>query len=66
MVFPRLAAVAEIGWSTAPADTDPVESVRDVTAFAERLASLAEHWDAAGTQYRRVPEVSWAEPARWS
>ncbi|MGO4300972.1 family 20 glycosylhydrolase [Leifsonia sp. RAF41] len=66
MAFPRLAAVAEIGWSAAPADTDPVESVRDVTEFAERLAKLAEHWDAAGTQYRRVPEVSWPEPARWS
>nr|WP_217498999.1 family 20 glycosylhydrolase [Leifsonia sp. C5G2] len=57
MVFPRLAAVAEIGWSPAPADTEPVESARDLEEFAERVAVLAEHWDAAGTRYRQVPEV---------
>lgn len=61
MVFPRLAAVAEVGWSLAPADTDPIESVRDLSDFTERVAELAEHWDAAGTRYRRVPEVSWPE-----
>lgn len=59
MVFPRLAAVAEIGWSVAPADTEPVEAARDLDDFAERVADLAEHWDAAGTRYRRVPEVPW-------
>jgi len=61
MVFPRLAAVAEVGWSLAPADTDPIESVRDLSDFTERVAELAEHWDAAGTRYRRVPEVSWPQ-----
>lgn len=61
MVFPRLAAVAEIGWSTAPADTEPVESARDFEEFAERLAHLAEHWDASGTAYRRTAEVPWPE-----
>ncbi|WP_285115848.1 family 20 glycosylhydrolase [Leifsonia sp. fls2-241-R2A-40a] len=61
MVFPRLAAVAEIGWSTAPADTEPVEAARDFADFAERVAELSEHWDAAGTRYRRVPEVGWPE-----
>lgn len=61
MVFPRLAAVAEVGWSTAPADTEPVAAARDLADFSDRLASLAEHWDAAGTKYRRVPEVRWLE-----
>jgi hexosaminidase len=59
MVFPRLAAVAEIGWSPAPADTEPVEAARDLDGFVERVAALAEHWDAAGTRYRTVPEVPW-------
>lgn len=63
MVFPRLAAVAEIGWSPAPADTEPVEAARDLDDFAERVAELAEHWDAAGTRYRRVPEVPWRQLA---
>ncbi|WP_431245387.1 family 20 glycosylhydrolase [Leifsonia xyli] len=60
MVFPRLAAIAEVGWSPAPADTEEVESARDFDDFAHRVAELAQHWDAAGTQYRRVPEVPWA------
>jgi hexosaminidase len=59
MVFPRLAAIAEIGWSSAPADTEPVEAARDLDEFAGRVAELAEHWEAAGTGYRRVPEVPW-------
>ncbi|MBW8873191.1 MAG: family 20 glycosylhydrolase, partial [Leifsonia sp.] len=62
MVFPRLAAIAEIGWSPAPADTEPVEAARDIDEFAERVARLAEHWDAAGTRYRHVPEVCWPQP----
>ncbi|MFP3466167.1 beta-N-acetylhexosaminidase [Leifsonia sp. SIMBA_070] len=61
MVFPRLAAIAEIGWSPAPSDTEPVESARDLEEFAERVSRLSEHWDAAGTRYRRVPEVPWPE-----
>lgn len=62
MVFPRLAAVAEVGWSPAPADTEPVEAVRDPDEFGHRLADLAAHWDAAGTVYRRLPGVPWPEP----
>ncbi len=63
MVFPRLAAIAEIGWSPAPADTEPVEAARDLPDFARRLARLAEHWDASGTRYRRVDGVPWPEGA---
>ncbi|WP_198169805.1 family 20 glycosylhydrolase [Agromyces laixinhei] len=46
MVFPRLAAVAEIGWSAAPGD-----GTRDYADFAARVAGLHAHWDAAGTRY---------------
>ncbi|MDN4616082.1 family 20 glycosylhydrolase [Leifsonia sp. F6_8S_P_1B] len=62
MVFPRLAAIAEIGWSPAPADTVDVETARDLDEFAGRLAELAAHWDAAGTVYRRLPGVPWPDP----
>ncbi|HEV7811589.1 MAG TPA: beta-N-acetylhexosaminidase [Leifsonia sp.] len=61
MVFPRLAAVAEVGWSPAPADTEDVEAARDFDTFAPRLAALGEHWTAAGTNFRRVPEIPWRE-----
>jgi hexosaminidase len=60
MVFPRIAAVAEIGWSAAPADTAEIESVRDFPEFAQRVAALGERWERAGTAFRRVPEVPWA------
>ncbi|MFP3380345.1 family 20 glycosylhydrolase, partial [Bacillus sp. SIMBA_069] len=40
MVLPRLAAIAEIGWSPAPSDTEPVESARDLEEFAERVSRL--------------------------
>lgn len=61
MVFPRLAAIAEIGWSAAPADTAAIETARDFDDFAARLGRFAEHWDALGTSYRRVPGVPWPE-----
>lgn len=59
MVFPRLAAVAEIGWSPAPSDTAGIETERDFEDFALRVGKLAEHWDALGTSYRRVAGVPW-------
>ncbi|MGN6426803.1 MAG: beta-N-acetylhexosaminidase [Leifsonia sp.] len=62
MAFPRLAAVAEIGWSPAPEDTADVQSTRDFADFADRIGSLAEHWDALGTRYRRVDGVPWPQP----
>jgi hexosaminidase len=64
MVFPRLAAVAEVAWSPAPADTEPVESERDFDDFAPRLAALGAHWAAGGTSFRRVPEIPWRESVR--
>ncbi len=51
MAFPRLPAVAELGWS-AP------ES-HDWTAFAARLADQAPRWAAMGIDWYRSPQVPW-------
>jgi len=51
LAFPRLAAVAEIGWS--PADR------RDWTDFRHRLAAQGPRWSAMGVNYRRSPAVRW-------
>ncbi len=59
MAFPRIAAIAEIAWSAPPADTDAIESVRDFSEFAPRVAALGERWEASGTTFRRVPDVNW-------
>ncbi|MEO7016026.1 MAG: beta-N-acetylhexosaminidase [Leifsonia sp.] len=59
LVFPRLAAVAEVAWSAAPEDTESIESARDFDDFAPRVAALGERWTAAGTNFRRVPEIRW-------
>ena len=55
MAFPRLTAVAEIGWSPAPTGG----AARDTEEFFARVAALGEHWDAAGTAYYRVRGVPW-------
>lgn len=49
MVFPRLAAIAEIGWSPAPG-----ERARDFAEFSERVADLAALWEANGTVHCAV------------
>ncbi len=63
MVFPRIAAVAEVAWSAPPADTAEVASVRDFDEFAQRLAALGERWELSGTVFRRVPGVPWRTSA---
>jgi len=50
MAFPRLPAIAEIGWS-APA--------RDWQDFSRRLGAQAPRWLALGVNFYRVPEVGW-------
>ncbi|GAA1506320.1 hexosaminidase [Agromyces terreus] len=67
MVFPRLAAAAEIAWSPAPsaealASARPVVDggARDVDDFHARLAGLGTHLDALGVEFRRVGGVPWA------
>ena len=59
MTFPRLAAIAEIAWSAAPASPGG----RDFDAFALRLATLGERWDAAGINFYADPDIPWRRPA---
>ncbi|UOQ88367.1 beta-N-acetylhexosaminidase [Agromyces endophyticus] len=51
MVFPRIAAIAEVGWS--PADA------RDEAGFRSRLPVLGAHLDRLGVSYRKVGGVDW-------
>jgi hexosaminidase len=51
LVFPRVASIAEIGWSERRAP--------DWSDFRVRLAELAQGWSAAGIAFHRSPEVSW-------
>ncbi|MGW9632242.1 family 20 glycosylhydrolase [Agromyces sp. NPDC055520] len=53
MVFPRLAAIAEIGWSPAPSSGG-----RDFPDFAGRVAGLGAMWDAAGTVHCPVDDIA--------
>jgi hexosaminidase len=48
--FPRLAAIAELGWSPAGVGVDD---------FLSRVPALGRVWDATGTRYWRTPEVDW-------
>ncbi|MDO8679880.1 MAG: family 20 glycosylhydrolase [Acidobacteriota bacterium] len=51
LAFPRLVAVAEIGWS--PADR------RDWESFRERLGAHGPRWTALGVNFYRSPQVPW-------
>ncbi|WP_034265121.1 beta-N-acetylhexosaminidase [Actinospica robiniae] len=51
LAFPRLPAVAELGWSPPAA--------HDLGAFEKRLAAQAPHWVAAGIGFYRTPGVDW-------
>lgn len=62
MAFPRIAAIAEIAWSPAPAASAGAGS-RDHEAFFARVAWLGAHLDALGVTYYPVRGVAWAEPA---
>ena len=53
MAFPRLAAIAEIAWSS--------RGERDFQDFAARLAALGRQWDALGVHYHRADGVSWLD-----
>jgi hexosaminidase len=53
MSFPRLAGIAEIGWS------EP--SAHDWPAYRKRLAVHAARWDAMGVNYHRATDVDWAQ-----
>ena len=51
LAFPRLAAVAEVGWSTA--------EQRRWGRFRERLGAQAARWSALGVNFYRSPQVPW-------
>ena len=51
MAFPRLAGVAEIGWSP--------KSTHDYTAYSQRLAAQGPRWTIAGVNFFRAPDVPW-------
>jgi hexosaminidase len=50
MAFPRLAAIAEVGWSS-PA--------RDFEAFRQRLGAHGPRLAALGVNFYRSPQVPW-------
>ena len=53
MAFPRLPAIAELGWSE--------RSTHDWGAFRQRLAAQAPRWEALGMDYYRSPQVPWPD-----
>ncbi len=52
MIFPRLPAIAELGWSP--------RSTHDWPAFRDRLAAQEPRWSTAGITFHRSPQVPWA------
>lgn len=52
LIFPRVAAIAEIAWS--PAET------REWASFRERIGHLGAIWDAAGWGGHRPTEIAWS------
>ena len=53
LVFPRLAGVAEIGWTPS--------SSRNWDDYKVRLANHAKLWKAMGVDFYRSPKVQWAD-----
>jgi hexosaminidase len=51
LAFPRLPAIAEIGWTPA--------ARREWSSFRYRLAAQAPRWRILGINYYRAPEVPW-------
>jgi hexosaminidase len=50
-MWPRLAAIAELGWST--------QSNRQYEKFTLRLSALKPHLDKLGVNYYKEPHLSW-------
>ena len=53
MSFPRLAGIAEMGWSP--------QSTHSWPAYRRRLACQAARWDAMGVNFHRATDVDWAQ-----
>jgi hexosaminidase len=52
MAFPRLPAIAELGWSPA--------STHDWTSFRARLGAYGPRWTLQGVNFYRSPQVIWS------
>ncbi|MCA0197712.1 MAG: beta-N-acetylhexosaminidase [Proteobacteria bacterium] len=55
-LWPRLAAVAEVGWSPA--------GRRDYDGFRQRMGALRPHLDALGIVYHPEPDLGWGDGDR--
>ena len=53
MAFPRLVALAEVGWSA--------QANRSWNTFQHRLGAHAPRLSALGINFHRTPEVPWRE-----
>lgn len=51
MAFPRLAGIAQLGWSP--------RRTHDLETYLVQLAAQGPRWEAAGTNFYRSPEVAW-------
>jgi hexosaminidase len=51
MAFPRLPAIAELGWSAT--------STHDLTAFKQRLGAQGPRWHVMGINYYHSKQVTW-------
>ncbi|RSS58421.1 beta-N-acetylhexosaminidase [Streptomyces sp. WAC06614] len=51
LAFPRLPALAELGWSP--------WSTHDLASFKRRLGAQGPRWKALGMNYYRSPKISW-------
>jgi hexosaminidase len=51
LAFPRLPAIAEVGWSPA--------ATHSWASFRQRLAAQGPRWTALGINYYRSPQVPW-------
>ncbi|MFI1995066.1 family 20 glycosylhydrolase [Actinoplanes sp. NPDC020271] len=50
--FPRMAAIAELGWSP--------RSAHDWISFRDRLGLYGRQWARRGVHFYRAPEVRWS------
>lgn len=53
MMFPRLAAIAEVAWTK--------KELRSWESFSERLKKHTARWDAMGLNYYKSPKLVWEE-----
>lgn len=51
LAMPRLAAIAEVGWSP--------QTARDWEGFRARVGAQAPRWTALGINFYRAPEIPW-------